>query len=233
MDVSQLPPITFAIVKPPRFKKLEEFKSIVTGLSFVFATMIFFALTQFGLTDYINSLLDSGTLPETVTRSGHGRMTSHGTIEQPTSPFYHGMMMLFTSLSLFLFGTTLSSVIQRFRKASHDKYQEIGTLVLSHDSCKVSLEESGENWEASLDQIQRIDCFFGLGVMPQTRKNESTFDSIQVIRVQFLRNGQRSSYYIHNSEKGQPDSGVLTHALHVIKKINLQYHRKIQFWDQF
>lgn len=233
IDLTSLPTITFSIVKPPRFKKLEEFKGAVVGLSFSFAVGIFFALIHFGLIDYLNAFFDTGSFPETVTRSGTGRVASHGTIAVKTTPFYHSMMVVFILIMLSLFSITIYSFIQRFRKPSQDKYQPIGTFQVSHNQCKVDLTEGAESWEAPYEQIQRIDCFFGMGVMPQTKKHDSTYDNIQVIWVQFLRNGECTSYYIRNSDQAQTKPGLLHHAFNALKKGNLQYHRKIQFWEKF
>lgn len=232
-DLSPLPTITFDIVKPPRIKKLEEFKGAVVGLSFFFGVGIFFVLLRFGFIDYLNAFIDAGGFPETVSRSATGRMATYGTVEYPTTSFYHAMMVFFTLLMLGLFGITISSFLQRFRKPSFDQYESIGTFQLSHNKCKVELSESEDIWESDYDQLQRIDCFFGMGVMPQTKKHDSTYDNIQVIRVQFLRNGERTSYYIQNIDQALTEPGLLHHAFNALKKSNLQYHRKIQFWEKF
>lgn len=233
MDLSSLPSITFSIVHPPRFKKLEEFKGAVVGLSFVFGVGLFLVMVYFGYIDYLNAFFETGGFPETVTRTARGRMAAHGTIEVGTTPTYHAMMTIFTVLMLFLFGVTIFSFLQKFRNPSNNRYQEIGSFILSHNSCKIALSEGSDSWEAPYEQIQRIDCFFGMGVMPQTKKHDSTYDNIQVIRVQFLRNGERHSYYIQNNDQNQTEPGLLHHAFNALKKGNLQYHRKIQFWEKF
>lgn len=229
-DLSTLPTITFDIVKPPRIKKLEEFKGAVIGLSFFFGVGIFFVLIRFGLIDYLNAFFDEGGFPDYVTMDFN---QLRGPTREEATTFYHAMMITFTLLMLFLFGITISSFIQRFRKPSFDQYESIGIFKLAHNKCKVELSESVDCWEAEYDQLQRIDCFFGMGVMPQTKKHDSTYDNIQVIRVQFLRNGERTSYYIQNIDQNHTEPGLLHHAFNALKKDNLQYHRKIQFWEKF
>lgn len=233
IDLSTDPTFPFSIVQPPRFKKLEEFKGAVVGLSFFFGVGLFFILVRFGFIDYLNAFFDHGGFPDSVTRASSGRMAAHGSIVEKTTMGYHFMMMVFTPLMLTFFAIAIYSSIKRFRKPTFARYQEIGIFQLSRQACKVELADGSESWEASYDSIQRIDCFFGMGVMPQSRKQESTYDNIQVIRVQFLRNGERASYYILNNERGDLETGFLTHAFNVLKKSNLQYHRKIQFWEKY
>lgn len=233
IDLSTDPTFPFSIVQPPRFQKLEAFKGAVVGLSFFFGVALFFMLVEYGFIDYLNAFFDQGGVPDSVTRRSSGRMAAHGAIEGHTTTVYHIMMMVSTSLMVTCFAIAIYSSIKRFRKPTFARYQEIGIFHLSRHACKVELADGSESWETSYDSIQRIDCFFGMGVMPQSRKQESTYDNIQVIRVQFLRNGERASYYILNNERGDLETGFLTHAFNVLKKSNLQYHRKIQFWEKY
>lgn len=134
------------------------------------------------------------------------------------------LAIAFPLLSIIIIGRKIHPVTNRFKK--------MGTLAISGGQLNISYLTGGEE-NHNLSQIQRIDIYPGRGFEPWDRyKENGIFKGTLVLRVRITVNGQQESIFVKNNTEGITNTGELFHQLQALRKLNVNYYRKIQFWDK-